>query len=179
MNKIKNKLSSWKNRYLSVGGRITLLKSVLRNLPIYYISLFRVPSGVGKTIEKLMRKFLWEGIVDRSRIHLVKWEDICHGKKFGGIGIGSVKDKNAALLAKWWWRFGYADDSLWKTIVCDLRGWKIDRWLPLETSNRGCSKVWKDILQVPNLDPWFKSLVLEGFAAIHGNGHKTRFWKDI
>ena len=77
------------------------------------------------------------------------------------------------LLAKWWWRFGYADDSLWKTIVCNLCGWKIDRWLPLEPSNRGCSKVWNGIFQVLNLNLRFKSLVLEGFVAIPGNDHKT------
>ena len=102
MNKVKGRLSSWKNKYLSVGGRITLLKLVLHNLPIYYMSLFRVSSGVGKIIEKLMRNFLWEGVSDRSKIHLVKWDSVCHSKKFGGIGIGSIKDKEAVLLAKWW-----------------------------------------------------------------------------
>ena len=34
------KLSSWKQLYLSKGGRLTLLKSTLSSLPTYYLSLF-------------------------------------------------------------------------------------------------------------------------------------------
>lgn len=38
---IGKKLSSWKERYLSVGGQITLIKSVLSSFPIYFLSHFR------------------------------------------------------------------------------------------------------------------------------------------
>lgn len=35
------KLSLWKCRYLSFGGRITIMKSVLASLPVYFLSCFR------------------------------------------------------------------------------------------------------------------------------------------
>jgi hypothetical protein len=38
--KIERCLAHWKMMYLSKGGRITLIKSTLSNLPTYFMSLF-------------------------------------------------------------------------------------------------------------------------------------------
>ncbi|KAJ9564542.1 hypothetical protein OSB04_000508 [Centaurea solstitialis] len=43
ISKIKKKLSGWKSKWLSFGGRLTLVKSVLSCIPLYYFSLFRAP----------------------------------------------------------------------------------------------------------------------------------------
>jgi hypothetical protein len=43
--------------YLSKGGRVTLT-----NLPTYYMSLFPLPVGVAKRMEKIHRDFLWGGL---------------------------------------------------------------------------------------------------------------------
>jgi hypothetical protein len=40
MEKIHRHLASWKWLYLSKGGRIILIKSILSNLPTYLLSLF-------------------------------------------------------------------------------------------------------------------------------------------
>lgn len=37
------KLSRWKSQYLSLGGRLTLINSVLDALPTYMMSLFPIP----------------------------------------------------------------------------------------------------------------------------------------
>ncbi|CAN1782077.1 hypothetical protein LINPERHAP1_LOCUS15656 [Linum perenne] len=54
---VTKRLSSWKARLLSFGGRLTLVKSVLSSLPIYYMSLFRAPVQVVKQIEKVQCRF--------------------------------------------------------------------------------------------------------------------------
>ena len=53
------RLALWKRLYLSTGGRIALIKSTLSNLPTYLLSLFPIPAGVVKRIEKIQRDFLW------------------------------------------------------------------------------------------------------------------------
>ncbi|KAL7162684.1 hypothetical protein ACSBR2_043049 [Camellia fascicularis] len=56
--KVKKKLSSWKRKLLSFAARLSLIKSVLSNFPIYFLSLFRMPKGVVKTVVKLQSSFL-------------------------------------------------------------------------------------------------------------------------
>lgn len=39
--KMGNRLSGWKGQYLSRGGKLVLLRSVLSSLPTYFLSLFQ------------------------------------------------------------------------------------------------------------------------------------------
>ncbi|GJR82661.1 RNA-directed DNA polymerase, eukaryota, reverse transcriptase zinc-binding domain protein [Tanacetum coccineum] len=54
--------SKWKVKTLSIGGHLTLIKSVLGSLPTYYFSLFKVPSGVLKNLESLRSNFFWGNV---------------------------------------------------------------------------------------------------------------------
>ena len=68
---MERRLVGWKKLYLSNGGRLTLIKSTLSNLPTYYLSLFPVPMSVANRIEKIQRDFLWGGMGDEHKLHLV------------------------------------------------------------------------------------------------------------
>ncbi|XP_024630905.2 uncharacterized protein [Medicago truncatula] len=46
VNRIKSRLSGWNSRFLSFGGRLVLLKSVLTSLPVYALSFFKAPAVV-------------------------------------------------------------------------------------------------------------------------------------
>ncbi|XP_057440482.1 uncharacterized protein LOC130732451 [Lotus japonicus] len=64
INKIKNRLSSWKQKLISFGGCICLIQSVLSSLPLFFLSFFKMPLCVAKICTRLIRNFLWE---------VVKW----------------------------------------------------------------------------------------------------------
>ncbi|KAG5585520.1 hypothetical protein H5410_045954 [Solanum commersonii] len=51
----ERKLTRWKSQYISLGGRLTLIKSVLDALPTYMLSLFPLPKSIGKKLNKLRR----------------------------------------------------------------------------------------------------------------------------
>lgn len=51
------KLSNWKGRYLSKGGKLVLLRSVLSTLPFFFF--FFAPVSMVNQIERIQRDFLW------------------------------------------------------------------------------------------------------------------------
>ena len=57
----RKRLAAWKTQYISKGGRITLIRSTLSSLPIYHLSLFRMPQKVCIRLERIQRQFLWGG----------------------------------------------------------------------------------------------------------------------
>ena len=68
---VERKLSGWKHLYLSKGGRVTLIKSTLLNLPTYFLSLFPILADVDNQIEKLQGKFMgW--FEEETKFPLVK-----------------------------------------------------------------------------------------------------------
>ncbi|KAG6661509.1 hypothetical protein CIPAW_03G178800 [Carya illinoinensis] len=102
--KIESKLAGWKRLYLSKGGRVTLIKSTLSNLPTYFLSLFPLPASVALRLEKTFRDFLWGSLEDVKKFHLIKWEKVCTHMENGGLGLRNLRILNRALLGKWLWR---------------------------------------------------------------------------
>jgi hypothetical protein len=99
--KMERKLAGWKKMYLSKGGRLTLIKSTLSNLPTYFLYLFPIPVSVANRLEKVQRDFLWGGLNEEHKFHLVKWAHICSPRQEGGLGIRNLRTFNLALLGKW------------------------------------------------------------------------------
>ncbi|RVX19065.1 putative ribonuclease H protein [Vitis vinifera] len=112
--RMRRRLALWKRQYISKGGRITLIKSTLASMPIYQLSLFRMPKIVAKRLEKLQRDFLWEGGSLERKIHLINWEVVCTQKEKVGLGIRKIDLLNKVLLGKWIWRFAFEKENLWK-----------------------------------------------------------------
>jgi hypothetical protein len=57
--RIEKKLSSWKEKYLSVGGRLVLINSVLTSLTMFMLFLFEVLKGVLEKIDYFRSRFFW------------------------------------------------------------------------------------------------------------------------
>ena len=98
--KIECRLAGWKRIYLSKGGRLTLIKSTLSNLPTYFLSLFLISVDVANRIEKIQRNFLWGTSNEVAKIHLVKWDMVCNPYSHGGLAIKNLRRFNEALLGK-------------------------------------------------------------------------------
>jgi hypothetical protein len=95
---MNRRLAGWKWPLLSKGGRVTLIKSTLANIPTYYMSLFKIPVKVANRIEKLQRDFLWDGVGKKFKYHLVKWSKVCSPLSEGGLGIRKLVDFNRAFF---------------------------------------------------------------------------------
>ncbi|WMV26358.1 hypothetical protein MTR67_019743 [Solanum verrucosum] len=117
LEKCEKKLARWKTQYLSFGGRLTLINSVLDVLPTYMMTLFPIPAGVIRRLDSIRRKFLWHGNKERKGFHLVKWKVVIAGKKVGGMGIKNLKVQSKALRMKWLWKFANENQMLWKRVI--------------------------------------------------------------
>ena len=107
----------WKRQYISKGGRMTLIRSTLLNLPIYLMSLLRMSSSVRQRLEHIQRDFLWGGGNLERKPHLVRWELMCLSKKKGGLGIKCLSTLNKTLLCKWNWLFVNERGALWNQMI--------------------------------------------------------------
>ncbi|KAJ9553154.1 hypothetical protein OSB04_017199 [Centaurea solstitialis] len=115
--KFKRRLSLWKTKMLSIGGRLCLCKSVLGSLGTYFFSLYKAPKKVLSILEGLRARFFWGGTADSKRINWVAWDCVVRDKRCGGLGRGTLRAANTAMLAKWWWRERNEQDTIWKKAV--------------------------------------------------------------
>nr|GEU41956.1 RNA-directed DNA polymerase, eukaryota [Tanacetum cinerariifolium] len=173
IDKLKGRLSKWKMKTLSIGGRFTLLKSVLGATPIYNMSIFKVPRGILKVMESIRRRFFYGIDPSENKISWVAWNKVLASKNHGGLGISSFFALNRALLLKWIWRFISSDGSLWSKVIQALYGKRID-FHATKFSSIWCSII-RELHQLKDngFDFW------EHCKIRIGNGSTTRFWYDL
>ncbi|KAJ0476786.1 putative reverse transcriptase zinc-binding domain-containing protein [Helianthus annuus] len=172
----ESRLALWKSSLLSIGGRITLIRSVLVSLPNYFFSLYKAPVKVINDLERMIRKFLWGGSGDISKTHWVAWDILSLPIKSGGLGISKLNHVNRALLCKWGWRYKKERDNLWVKVVDAIHfggsGWA---FLPVKKTFGG---VWSNVVSVIS-KPLVDNRTLRGFfRGMVGRGDSIFFWLD-
>jgi hypothetical protein len=170
--KLERRLAGWKRMYLSKGGRLTLIKSTLSNLPTYYLSLFPIPATVAKRIETIQRNFLWGDSEEVTKFHLVNWDLICTPFSYGGLNIRSLRRFNEALLRKWLWRFGVEREALWRQVVMVKYGALEGGWASKMSTGTYGVGLWKFIRS-----GWNKFSQMLKYEV--GDGTRIRFWDDV
>ena len=98
--RFRKRLALWKSQYISKGGRATLNKSTLSNLPIYFLSLLQLPKTVNLRLKQIQRNFLWGGGQMDKKPHLARWEIVCKEKRSRSLGVKNLSWLNKALLSK-------------------------------------------------------------------------------
>jgi hypothetical protein len=114
---MRKRLCAWNDRHLSIGGRVTLINSILSSLPLYFFSFFKALMCVIKELVSIQRSVLWGGGVDRIKMCWVSWDRVCQPKEKGGLGIKNLELFNNALLCKWKWRCLYDTFVPWHNLL--------------------------------------------------------------
>jgi hypothetical protein len=114
---LQKRLHSWKNRFVSLGGRVVLINSALAAIPLFYLSFMKLPTKVWKKIVSIQMNFLWGGASVKSKIAWVNWFDVCRSKEDGGLGVRNIRLVNISLLTKWRWWLLNSQDSLWALVI--------------------------------------------------------------
>ncbi|RVW90342.1 putative ribonuclease H protein [Vitis vinifera] len=144
----------------------------MASMPVYQMSLFRMPNSVARRLEKLQRDFLWGGGNLERKAHLVKWEVVCGDKEKGGLGIRKLTLLNKVLLGKWIWRFACDKEALWKQVLLVKYGQEDFGWRTKKAVGAFGVGVWKEILKEAG---W----CWENLAFKVGKDKKIRFWTNL
>ena len=90
------KLQGWKENLLSQAGKEVLIKSIIQAIPTYTMNCFKLPRGLIKELEVLIRKFWWGYSGESRMVHWVKWERLCEDKEVGGLDFKEIEKFNEA-----------------------------------------------------------------------------------
>ncbi|MDV3188705.1 MAG: hypothetical protein Q8834_02660, partial [Candidatus Phytoplasma australasiaticum] len=140
-------------------------------IPTYMMSVFPVPENVIQRIDALRRNFLWQGLEDKKKFHLIKWEEVLISRKEGGMGVRNMRKQNRSLMLKWLWKFMTGDNMLWEEVAKAKYEMESNWMTKMVSTPYGCG-LWRS---VRNLWP----LILFRIRFKVGNGMKVLFWEDI
>ncbi|GJY69777.1 RNA-directed DNA polymerase, eukaryota, reverse transcriptase zinc-binding domain protein [Tanacetum coccineum] len=120
IDRVKNRLSKWKMKTLSIRGRLTLLKSVLGSIPIFHMSIYRAPLNVLRTLESIQSKFFKGYDINSNKASWVNWKKVLASKEKGCLGAIHGDDGNVGGHVK------YGAKSCWLDIEGNLRFLNLD-----------------------------------------------------
>ncbi|GKU94281.1 hypothetical protein SLEP1_g7800 [Rubroshorea leprosula] len=176
---VRRKLASWRGQYLSMGGHITLINSVLSSLPVFLMSTYAIPKSIIHTIDKLRRSFLWGGKGDEKKIYCIGWDKVCKKKEEGGLGVRDLRKFNLALMGKWWGRLAENGEGMWKKIIGAKYGKGGGHWQDwIKESREVGSAWWRDVCGINAMDGESIGWLKEGFRVKIGEGNTVSFWWD-
>jgi len=114
--RIEKRLSGWKGKMLTSGGRLVLINSVLSSLPMFMMSFFELPRGVLENLDCFRSRFYWQNDQHKKKYRLVKWEIMCQPRDQGGLGIQNLQIQNQCLLSKWLFKL-LNENGMWQELL--------------------------------------------------------------
>jgi hypothetical protein len=166
--RLQIRLSSWKGKLLSLGGRLVLINAVLSNMVLYMISFFQLPRGVLKRLDYFRSRFFWQGDCEKRKYRLAKWSVLCRPKDHGGLGIQDLQVKNRALLGKWLYKL-LTEEGIWQTLL--KRKYIGSKALSQVIWKPGDSHFWAGLMETKKFFFPYGSFSIK-------DGSEIRFWED-
>uniref|UniRef100_A0A453RUT0 Reverse transcriptase domain-containing protein n=1 Tax=Aegilops tauschii subsp. strangulata TaxID=200361 RepID=A0A453RUT0_AEGTS len=112
VDKVTGHLPTWKAWLMNRAGRLALVKSVLRAIPVHQLLAFAPPKKTLQQLAKIQRGFFWAGRAAANGGHChVNWRHVTRPLALGGLGVRGLERAGLALRLRWLWlsrlaRFG-------------------------------------------------------------------------
>ncbi|CAH9101516.1 unnamed protein product [Cuscuta epithymum] len=145
INEFEKRLTPWKQKNLSQGGKLILIKHVLNAIPMHTLAVDKLPKKVVKILNCKTSSFFWGSSNNKRKYHWIRWSKLCLPNLEGGLGIRSLTDIEKAFTLKLWWKWR-TEDSFWAKFIKSKysRG---DNMIPRVTD----STIWRRICSIHDL----------------------------
>jgi hypothetical protein len=167
--RLGKKVNNWAEKYMSMGAKEDLIKSVAQAIPNHVMGVFKLPAGFHDDYTRMIRNFWWGEDEKKRKVHWEAWDVLTRPKTFGGVGSRDLKILNQAMLARQCWRIIKNPESLCARLLKSIyypRGNFLDT-----VFRQDASPSWRGI-------EYGLELIKEGLIMRIGNGEKTDLRRD-
>jgi ribonuclease HI len=110
--KLAKCLVEWDDNHKSQAAKEILIKAIAQAIPVYVMSVFKLPFGLCDELTKMIRRYFWGAENGRRKTHWVAWDIMLRPKSYGGVGFRDMRLFNQSLLARQAWRLIQFPDTL-------------------------------------------------------------------
>jgi hypothetical protein len=162
-------LVEWDDSHKSQAAKEVLIKAIAQAIPVYVMSVFKLPLGLCDELTRMIRRYWWGAENGKRKTHWIAWDIMLRPKDYGGVGFRDMRLFNQALLARQAWRLIQYPDTLCARI---LKAKYYPNGVLLDTvfSGNG-SSTWHAI-------EYGLELLKKGVVWRVGNGANIRIWRD-
>ncbi|GJX25157.1 hypothetical protein Tco_0231453, partial [Tanacetum coccineum] len=140
VDKVRTRVSNWKNKCLSYAGRLQLIAYVLSSMQVFWNAVLLLPKQVVYDIERLPKEFLWcQGELTKGKSK-VSWTSVCKPKEQGGLGLKILRTWNEVFI----WEIECDSNSSfgWKSLLKLREKLRKHIWWKIENGRK--VNVWHD-----------------------------------
>ncbi|KAK1257956.1 hypothetical protein QJS04_geneDACA020218 [Acorus gramineus] len=141
-------------------------------MPLFFLSIFRIPKGILQKLDSIRRRFFWSGSqTGIQKPCMIKWESKCRPHSKGGLGVLEMEEMNKALLSKWLWKWQATTPSaLWVRILRER----------YDSGGRSCCFPTPSARMTFLCRSWFvlAQEFNQSFRWQLGKGDQILFWRD-
>ncbi|XP_022743904.1 uncharacterized protein LOC111294818 [Durio zibethinus] len=92
-------------------------QSTMEALTAYYMQCTAFLTFSCSELDKINRRFLWEGRSNRKKLHRLKWTEVTKAKEEDGLDRKLSRAINQELLSKRCWRMLHNQSELWVRVL--------------------------------------------------------------
>jgi hypothetical protein len=167
--KLAKCLVEWDDCHKSQAVKEVLIKAIAQAIPVYVMSVFKLPFSLCDELTKMIRRYWWGAENGKRKTHWVSWDIMMRPKEYGGVGFRDMRLFNQALLARQAWRLIQCQDTLCAQL---LKAKYYPNGSIIDTVFSGnSSSTWNAIA-------YGLELLKKGVIWRVGNGANIHVWRD-